>query len=336
MKAAASLWALCMLVGLFACTTDSPVLPPAVATTGVFQAAQALPQENTDTPEEGVSEFIINGQAINESSGLARSIRKPGMYWTHNDSGGNTAVYALSSQGGHVATFHLQGLGVTNLDWEDMTSAVLDGQPVLLVADVGDNNALRPFVTVYQMPEPEFEVARYGIVSDVVNVTAVYQLVFPDARPRDVESIAVDSATRTAYLISKREAQPRLFSFELNTKPLNSTVPVPGVLKDLGPINIPRAPAGFEGNPNSFNWVTTMDISADGRSVYVGTLMNGYVYARQASETIQQALSRSPKALRLPDYSQIEAGAFTSDARAVVITSENVPARMARIPVARP
>ena len=91
--------------------------------------------------EPDVSEFIINSNEINESSGLARSHRRPDLLWTHNDSGGETAVYAMTTAGSLVASVRLNGLAIINLDWEDMTSFTLDGKPYLLVGDIGDPEA---------------------------------------------------------------------------------------------------------------------------------------------------------------------------------------------------
>lgn len=324
------------------CNSDGLTPAQSRAPNALAQSISTTEVTSNNASSGTTETYVINGLPITESSGLARSNLNKNLFWTHNDSGGNVALYALTNEGSHVATFNVQGLGVTNLDWEDMTSAILDDKSWLFIADVGDNNAFRPFTTVYMLPEPGFDIPRFGIRSDVVNVHRIFNLVFPNGQPRDVESLGVDAATQTAYLISKREAQPRLFSFPLqdalstvNSASRSQHPPIPElrILSDHGPINIPRAPANYQGNPESFNWVTTMDISADGQSAYVGTLVNGYVYKRANTETWLEAFKKPPREFALPPFSQIEAGSFDQSASAVYVTSENYPARMAKIPL---
>lgn len=336
-----ALWFTAFL-GLSGCNSD--VLGSALSESSsvVMQAAgNSATGVNTEAASDSQL-YVINGLPITESSGLARSNLNRDLFWTHNDSGGNVAIYALTKQGSHVATYHIQGLGVTNLDWEDMTSAVLDGKSWLFIADVGDNNAFRPFTTVYMVPEPEFDMPRFGIRSDVVNVHRIFNLVFPNGQARDVEAIGLDSETQMAYLISKREVQPRLFSFPVKDafsqvsqlgEEAIPALPEMQVLVDHGPINIPRAPAGYSGNADSFNWVTSMDISDDGKSAYVGTLLNGYIYTLGERESWPEAFKKPPREFALPPFSQIEAGAFDHTSRSVYVTSENYPARMARIAI---
>ena len=280
--------------------------------------------------EPDVSEFVINSDEINESSGLARSHRRPDLLWTHNDSGGETAVYALTTTGSLVASVRLNGLGIVNLDWEDMTSFTLDGKPYLLVGDIGDNNAFRPTLTYYLLEEPEIDPNAPGPQRLVADVLATYTVRLPDA-PRDIESLAVDGQTQTAYMISKRDAEPMLYSFSL-ARPLPTMLQAPVVASNLGKINIPRAPADYSMAPETFNWVTTMDFSENGLAAYVGTLSQGYRYVRRPDQSWQDAFASPPQAISLPAYSQIEAGAFAFGRDdSVFITSENLPGRLARL-----
>ena len=59
-------------------------------------------------------------QEVRESSGLAQSARDPGLFWTHNDAGGDPTIYAVDEEGA------LRGLvRVTNAelrDWEDIAA----------------------------------------------------------------------------------------------------------------------------------------------------------------------------------------------------------------------
>jgi hypothetical protein len=134
------------------------------------------------------------------------------------------------------------------------------------------------------------------------------------------------------YVISKRDANPTLYRFSL-AGGLPVAPQAPQVFEDLGPINIPRAAdVGYVGNSEDFNWVTVMDFDDTGRRAYVGTLTNGYIFTRLPNETWQTAFQCKPFQFPLPKYSQIEAGGFQmGKENTIFITSENSPARMARI-----
>jgi hypothetical protein len=281
-----------------------------------------------------ISEFVINGQAVTESSGLARSNLNPELLWTHNDSGSGTVIHALTLEGSHIATASLDGPAVINLDWEDMTSFVFQNRSFLLVADVGDNSAVRPVTTLYLVEEPAVDMRALGVQNLSAKVLGVYVVAFPDLTPRDVEAVAVDVTTRTAYLITKRESRPTLYSFSLGSleSAVGAVLPVrkPVTLKNEGPIIIPRASGSDLKNPEAFNWVTSMDIDEKGSRALLTTLTHGYIYQRAAQQTWMQAFQQKPYQFPLPKYSQIEAGTWLKGRDSLMITSENVPARMAR------
>jgi len=269
-------------------------------------------------------EYAIDNPAISESSGLARSNRSDGILWTHNDSGGNAEAYAVDLRGHFLGT--LAVLPAANGDWEDMTSFVEDGTPRLLLADIGDNDAFRPFVDLYVVDEPDVsgQTQPFSLQAPVVRAI---QVAYPDGS-RDAESIAVDAVEGYIYILSKRDAVPKLYRVPLAPE-------APAVMaEDLGEISIPRAPAGAA-NPESINWTTSMDIDASGRQLMVLTLTAAHLYLRAEGESWQAALQRAPQSFDLPDYPQIEACAFAPDGAVLWITSEGSPAPMARIPLAQ-
>lgn len=285
------------------------------------------------------SEYVINGQAITESSGLARSNLNPDLLWTHNDSGSGTVIHALTTEGSHIATASLNGAAVINLDWEDMTGFVFQDKSYLLVADVGDNSAVRPVTTLYLIEEPTVDMRAPGVQNLSAKVLGIYVVAFPDLTPRDVEAVSVHASTQTAYLITKRESKPSLYSISLGSLLTSAVSSAPGdalplkvpvTLKNEGPINIPRASGSDLKNPEAFNWVTSMDIDENGFRALVTTLTHGYIYQRNTQQTWTQAFQQKPYQFPLPKYSQIEAGAWMKGGDSLMITSENVPARMAR------
>lgn len=93
---------------------------------------------------------------VQETSGVAASRTYPGVFWTHNDSGGDSAVFALDSTGTVLARVRVRG--ATNRDWEDIAVGPCgpdaDGE-CLYIGDIGDNRERRDEVVVFQVPEPD-------------------------------------------------------------------------------------------------------------------------------------------------------------------------------------
>ncbi len=92
---------------------------------------------------------------ISEASGLAYSVRNPGMIWTHNDSGHSNSLFLLNATTGEIeAKYTIQG--TINVDWEDMEIVVdpLDGEPYIYISDTGDNDEKRSEYTIYRFKEP--------------------------------------------------------------------------------------------------------------------------------------------------------------------------------------
>ncbi len=265
------------------------------------------------------AEYLIDTDQINESSGLARSHIDANLLWTHNDSGGAAMTYAVDHDGHYQGSLKLN-LAI-NLDWEDMTSFVEDGQPKLLLADIGDNSAFRPFVTLYIVDEPDTsQLARpFELTATVLRTIT---LIYPDG-PRDAESIAVDAAEGSIYILSKRDAVPRLYRV-----PLAPTVPLV-VAEALGEIAIPRAPEGSD-DPEQINWTTSMDINSEANALVVVSLSQAHVYRRETDEGWLQTLQRLPQSFDLPGYPQIEAVAW-DPAGNLWITSEGEPAPLTQL-----
>jgi len=95
---------------------------------------------------------FANG-AINESSGIVRSRRHPGVYWTHNDSGDTARLFPIHMDGSCAAglTNGIAIRGAENQDWEDLATGP-DG--AFYIGDVGNNENARTNLTVYRCAEP--------------------------------------------------------------------------------------------------------------------------------------------------------------------------------------
>ncbi|MGH2757994.1 MAG: hypothetical protein ACRDKJ_00355, partial [Actinomycetota bacterium] len=97
--------------------------------------------------------FNLQDETIGESSGVASYSRSSAVLFTHNDSGDGPRFFAIGKRGETLATYVV--LGAVSADWEDMARGPGgDGEPALYFGDIGDNFRSRPFVTVYEVPEP--------------------------------------------------------------------------------------------------------------------------------------------------------------------------------------
>lgn len=272
----------------------------------------------------------IPSPVINEASALTRSHRHPEVLWTLNDSGGDAAVYALNTNGELLATLSLTGPSVINQDWEDMGSFSRGNKHYLLIADVGDNFAWRPNISLYLIEEPSLPNSPEAAQNLKAAVLHTFRVQLPNG-PRDIEAIAVAPDENAAYLISKRDNQPLLYRVSLDY--MNGNRLSDQTATNLGAIRIPRA----DRNNHNFNWITAMDFSESGRWAYVGTLRNGYRYARAPGQSWQEALQQQPIVFSQPRLRQIEGGCFDwHDDRQIFVISETLPAKMGKITLPLP
>lgn len=257
----------------------------------------------------------------NEASGLAASRRTPGLLWVHDDSGGEAALYAVDTNGRFRGLLQI-GAGVKNDDWEDLAAAEIDRQAWLVIGDIGDNDAKRREVRVHFVPEPAADrLAVAGMLAE--RPAATLRIRFEDG-PRDCESLAVDSTEGALYLLSKRDAVPRLYRVAL-PRPLahaELTARWVGDVSHLAPPGSGKRSSRGQ-SARRAAWPCAMDFAADGTAAVVLTYTEVLIFPRRQGETWGTALGREP--LRLPPHrlSQAEAVCFSPDGRQIFVASEN-------------
>ncbi len=139
--------------------------------------------------------------AMREASGLASSRTHDDVLWTHNDSEGGAAIFAIDTDGALLGRASL--IGAQNRDWEDMAVARCpsggpDGDCVF-IADIGDNRAAREGIGIWVAAEPE---PRRNDEQSAV----FFRVHYPDG-PRDAEALAVLPDGRL-LIVSKGREQP--------------------------------------------------------------------------------------------------------------------------------
>ncbi len=254
-----------------------------------------------------------------ETSGLAVSHRTPGLLWTHNDSGGDPVLFALNADGSLRGKVRVEG--VTNLDWEEMTSFELDGKPWLLIADIGDNYAVRPKCVLHLLPEPE---AALLAPDKELGLRPEYSInfIYEDGA-RDAEALAVDTKERAIYILSKRDDTPRLYRLPLAAAPATQ----PATARFLGLVPHLPQPTILQRNvriptQGFLGWPTAMGFSHDGTLALVLVYGEPLLFPRPDGETWAHALAREPIKLSRHQLPQAEAACFAPDDRAIFVGSE--------------
>ena len=304
---------LCLSLGLFGCIRR----PAITVRTGV-------PEQAFVTTESG----HLQAAKLVEASGLAASRRQLGLLWAINDSGNEPRLFALAADGSDLGQVTMAG--VKNVDWEDLAAFTWNGEPWLLVADVGDNPGRRSHVVLHALPEPQADdQGRYaGTVRPAWSLTFTY----PDG-PRDCEAVAVDETAERILLLSKRSEPPVLYSLPLGPA-VDEALHVATVIGPLATLPPPTAtdlllPYGrYRSQP------TAMDLSADSSELLVLTYRHAYLLRRDPGQGWIAVLAKPMQAIELPDLftlAQREAACFSPDGKSLFVTGEGTGAALLRL-----
>jgi hypothetical protein len=237
----------------------------------------------------------IDDPRVVESSGLVASRRHPGVLWTHNDSGDVARLFAVGRGGRVLATLRLAG--VRARDWEALALGRDDrGAPALFVGDIGDNQGVWPWVTVYRVAEP----AR---LRDATVAAEGFRLRYPNG-PRDAEALLVDPRGNRLYVASKDEAGGGLYQ-----APATLRGDRVNLLRRVG-----RVPP----------LVTDGAFSPDGRTLVLRDYQAAHVYAASGGRLATVALPLQP---------QGESIAFSADGGSLLAGSEGAGSEIWRVPL---
>jgi hypothetical protein len=272
---------------------------------GVSAAAPAQLVCNLQDPE------------VNESSGLAASARSSEYFFTHNDSGDSARIFAVNRKGETLATIRVPN--AQNQDWEDMARGRdPQGQNVLFLGDIGDNQGKREQVQVYRIPEPEVDVTRRGVRTQSEPATR-FELQYPDG-PHDSETLLFNMANGTLYLVTK-ERLMRASGVYATTGPLDPKQV--NRLTKVGWIRFMSLPSTVRSLTDALGrlMATAGDISPTGDRVVVRTYTDAYEW-NIPNHDMGAAFLSKPTHLTLPPMRQGESAAYTYDGKAALFGSE--------------
>lgn len=265
------------------------LIPASLAT--ALAAAVLLPGPAAHAaPPPPERAFTLPG-GLAEISGMAMSLRHPGIVYAHNDSGNASEIFAVDTATGRLAA-KLTVTNAPNTDWEALAVANDEqGRPSVYIGDIGNNFGGRD-PNVYRLPEP-------GALADASVTATQFRLRFADG-PHDAESMLVDPGSGRLYVASKIFAAPgKLYQAPL---PLD-----PGAVNTLSDTGRP-APA----------YATGGAFAPDGASY---TLRSGGPFGENAAWLYDSAGTQTAK-VALPSQGQGEAITYY-DGTSVLVASEN-------------
>jgi len=221
-----------------------------------------------------ITNGIVNISGLVEASGVAASHNNPGVLWTENDSGNAAVVYAIDSQGRSLGTYQLPG----NTDNEDIGigPGPITNISYLYVTDIGDNNANRAEIELYQVPEPAvyFWQTNTPVVNRAMRGMRTIFLTYPDGA-HNAESEFTDPLTGDWFVLTKASTS------RIYTAPkalLDTTTNI--VLKFIGTL--------------AFDVPSGADISPLGDEILVRQEDFAQLFARTNGQAISNAFQVAP------------------------------------------
>lgn len=253
-----------------------------------------------------------------EISGIVRSQQYPDIFWVINDSGNSPTVYGVNQAGETLAKIRVN---TTNIDWEDLALVEQHGRYWLVIADIGDNRAVRKAVRLIWLEEPSPEVST-------AEVAYLQTFQYPGG-PRDSESIAYDAALKQMLILSKRRVPAEAFTLSIPDKSaVNSESELAVKVAELSRLPQPDNEARQHSLGAYSSQPTAMDIQYD--KLIVMTYRHAYIYKRQAGQGFETVLTEAPEKLPLYLLAQQEAVAWY-DQNSFVYVSEGEASPVLRV-----
>lgn len=216
----------------------------------------------------------IKVNELREISGLAASRRNPDMLWLHND-GDSGQLFAVSLSGKLVAAVQCRA---AIQDFEDIAlgPGPTKGVDYLYLGDIGDNNARRREVRVVRFAEPDLTEKRGQQLEVAKSESEEFQLTYPDG-PHDAEAMFVDPTTGDLYIATKEKKRSRVY------KAAGSELRGGGAVKlaPVGELDVDEVSAG--------------SMSPDGKRILLRREGQGWLWTREAGESVAEALARRPQ-----------------------------------------
>ncbi len=239
-----------------------------------------------------------------EVSGMVQGRRDPSVFWVHNDSGDAAQLYAIAPTGEKLHTYLLPGNAT---DWEDLAigpDPETEGGAYLYIGDIGDNQQLRPDITIWRLSEPAL--GAQGETTSVAAEPLVFQ--YPNGA-QNAEALLVDAGNADLYLLTKNDSGLS----ELYRGRISSSSTLEKVAElHFGGTDLPGSPK-----------VTGASLSGDGTKILVRTYSSAYFWINTGD--IAASFSAKPCQVPLETEAQGEAIAWTTEGSYRTVSEGNQP-----------
>jgi hypothetical protein len=190
----------------------------------------------------------------------------------------------------------------------------------LLIADTGDNYRNRNYVQIHLLDEPATD--RLSPDRELEMAPAYSLRIRYEDGPRDCESVAVDVKEQAIYLLTKRDAPPRLYRVPLGVaREEFVTAKCVGSVGALAGKSDMDAILSFVAG-KTVAWPTSMDIASDGRSAAVLTYGGVALYCRREGKSWPETFDQTPSRLTFHGLGQAEGVCFSPDGGVIYVVSE--------------
>lgn len=172
------------------------------------QRVIAAVQDLNIQDDKKVDEVTALNEKLSESSGLAYI---DGTLWTHNDSGGESKLYAIDTANGNI----LKTVSITNAsnkDWEDLTF----DETHLYIGDFGNNRGTRKDLKIYKIKLADLK-TELKIEAEVIEFTYATQIDFESDAKTNYDCEAFIAYDGQLYLFSKNYGNEKTDMYVLST-----------------------------------------------------------------------------------------------------------------------
>ena len=205
----------------------------------------------------------FDSEMINESSALVKSRQYDGVYWTLNDSGDESRIFAVTKDGKLLKPEWARdytGIHIpdaVNVDWEDITT---DDMGNLIIGACGNNSNIRKDLAVYYVKEPHPMGTFSTRYFKKIDFFYPDQTAFPPEK-RNFDCEAIFTRNNTLYFLSKHRSDSNTKLYRLDSFMQD----MPNPLTKLAEFEIHGS-------------VTAADCSKDGKKLAVLTYTNIWLF----------------------------------------------------------
>ena len=258
----------------------------------------------------GVEVGRISSDPIKEASGLASSRVNANVLYTHNDRGDDARIFAIRSDGKHVATLDLKS--ALHVDYEDIAvgPGPLTDTSYIYVGDIGNNlykDEPRDNIVIYRLPEPDIDADFDAPRSINVDVDAL-TLAYPNDA-HDAETLLIDPFDSSLYVITKRNGDNYIY----RTSQAWGAGDASQMLE-------------YAGRMQSADDATGGDISVDGTEILIKNIREMVYFTREddpSSFDLASVLREKGETLPYEREAQGESVTFVVDGRGYLTLSES-------------